>query len=54
MARTPAGQEREKQVKQTFLEAEALIARGLTVEETDTLRSLLERVIHNLEEDRTV
>ena len=54
VALTPAGQEREKQVKQTFLEAEALIARGLTVEETDTLRSLLERVIHNLEEDRTV
>ena len=54
VALTPAGQEREKQVKQSFLEAEALIARGLTVEETDTLRSLLERVIHNLEEDRTV
>ena len=54
VALTPAGQEREKQVKQTFLEAEALIARGLTVEETDTLRSLLERVIHNLEEDRTL
>ena len=54
VALTPAGQEREKQVKQTFLEAEALIARGLTAEETDTLRSLLERVIHNLEEDRTV
>ena len=52
VALTPAGQEREKQVKQTFLEAEALIARGLTVEETDTLRSLLERVIQNLEEDR--
>ena len=54
VALTPAGQEREKQVKQTFLEAEALIARGLTVEETDTLRSLLERVIQNLEEDRMV
>ena len=54
VALTPAGQEREKQVKQTFLEAEALIAQGLTAEETDTLRSLLERVIHNLEEDRTV
>ena len=42
---TPAGIERE---------AEALIARGLTEEETDTLRSLLERVIHNLEEDRNL
>ena len=49
---TPAGVEREAEVKQSFLEAEALIARGLTQEETELLRSLLERVIHNLEEDR--
>ena len=54
VALTPAGREREEQVKQTFLEAEALIVQGLTKEETDTLRSLLERVIQNLEEDRTV
>lgn len=54
VALTPAGREREEQVKQTFLEAEALIVQGLTKEETDTLRSLLERVIHNLEEDRIV
>ena len=52
VALTPAGVEREAQAKKSFLEAEALIARGLTEEETDTLRSLLERVIHNLEEDR--
>ena len=52
VALTPAGREREEQVKQTFLEAEALIVQGLTKEETDTLRSLLERVIQNLEEDR--
>ena len=51
---TPAGIEREAEVKQSFLEAEALIARGLTEEETETLRSLLERVIHNLEEDRNL
>ena len=51
---TPAGIEREAEVKQSFLEAEALIARGMTEEETDTLRSLLERVIHNLEEDRNL
>ena len=51
---TPAGIEREAEVKQSFLEAEALIARGLTEEETDTLRSLLERVIHNREEDRNL
>ena len=54
VALTSAGLEREEQVKQTFLEAEALIVQGLTKEETDTLRSLLERVIQNLEEDRTV
>ena len=41
-------------MKESFLEAEALIARGMTEEETDTLRSLLERVIHNLEEDRNL
>ena len=52
VALTPAGVEREAQVKKSFLEAEALIARGLTEEETEMLRSLLERVIHNLEEDR--
>ena len=54
VALTPAGREREKQAKQSFLEAEALIAKGLTEEETETLRALLERVIHNLEEDRTL
>ena len=50
VALTLAGRKREEQVKQAFLEAEALIVRGLTKEETDTLRSLLERVIQNLEE----
>ena len=54
VALTPAGLEREAEVKQSFLEAEALSARGMTEEETDTLRSLLERVIHNLEEDRNL
>ena len=52
VALTLAGRKREEQVKQAFLEAEALIVRGLTKEETDTLRSLLERVIQNLEKDR--
>lgn len=51
---TPAGMERESQVKQSFQEAEALIANGLTEEETETLRTLLEQVIHNLEEDRNL
>ena len=54
VALTLAGRKREEQVKQAFLEAEALIVRGLTKEETDTLRALLERVIHNLEEDRNL
>ena len=54
VALTPAGLEREEQVKQCFLDAETLIARGLTKEEAETLRGLLERVIHNLKEDRTV
>ena len=54
VALTPAGIEREVEAEQSFLEAEALIARGLTEEETNTLRSLLERVIHNLEEDRNL
>ena len=52
VALTPAGLEREAEAKQSFLEAEALIAKGMTKEGTDTLHSLLERVIHNLEEDR--
>ena len=54
VALTPAGAEREGQTKQCFQEAEALIARGMTAEETATLRRLLELVIHNLEEDRTL
>ena len=51
---TPAGVERESQTKQCFQEAEALITRGLTEEETEMLRTRLGQVIHNLEEDRTV
>ena len=54
VALTSFGLEREEQVKKCFLEAEALIVRGLTEAEANTLRSLLERVIQNLEEDRTV
>ena len=52
VALTSFGLEREEQVKKCFLEAEALIVRGLTEAEANTLRSLLERVIQNLEEDR--
>lgn len=51
---TSSGVERESQTKQCFQDAEALIARGMTTEETETLRRLLELVIHNLEEDRTL
>ena len=49
---TSSGVERESQTKQCFQDAEALIARGMTTEETETLCRLLELVIHNLEEDR--
>ena len=51
---TSSGVERESQTKQCFQDAEALIARGMTTEDTETLRRLLELVIHNLEEDRTL
>ena len=51
---TSSGVERESQTKQCFQDAEALIARGMTTEETETLRRLRELVIHNLEEDRTL
>ena len=51
---TSSGVERESQTKQCFQDAEALIARGMTAEETATLRRLLELVMHNLEEDRTL
>ena len=51
---TSSGVERESQTQQCFQDAEALIARGMTTEETETLRRLLELVIHNLEEDRTL
>lgn len=54
VALTPAGAAREAEVKQSFLDAEALIVRGLTGAEADTLRALLERVICNLEEDRNL
>ena len=54
VALTSSGVERESQTKQCFQDAEALIARGMTTEETETLRRLLELVIHNLEEDRTL
>ena len=40
-------------VEAAFQEAEAVMVKGLRLEETEALRLLLYRVIENLEEDRT-
>ena len=40
-------------VQAAFQEAEAVMVKGLRLEETEALRLLLYRVIENLEEDRT-
>ena len=40
-------------VRAAFQEAEAVMVKGLRLEETEVLRLLLYRVIENLEEDRT-
>ena len=49
---TEKGRARQEQFKAAFLETEAVLTRGLTEEEVETLFSLLLRVICNLEEDR--
>ena len=41
-------------IEQQVREAETVLVRGFTPEEEDTLRSLLERVVKNMEEDREV
>ena len=56
---TEKGRELNSLVQAAFQEAEAVMVKGLRLEETEapdeaeTLRSLLGRVIENLEEDRT-
>lgn len=51
---TEKGEEQQTLFQEGFLDTERAMLRDFTLEETETLRSLLERVIHNLEEDRTL
>lgn len=53
IALTEKGREQLELFRQRFGEVEAMMVRGLTREEAETLRVLLGRVIQNLEEDRT-
>ncbi len=50
---TPKGDAQQALFRQSFLEVEQAMTRGFTPEEKVLLPSLLERVIQNLEEDRT-
>ena len=50
---TPNGDAQQDLFRQSFLEVEQAMTRGFTPEEKALLPSLLERVIQNLEEDRT-
>ena len=50
---TEKGRELKELVQNAFQDAEAAMARGLRPDEAEMLRSLLGRVIENLEEDRT-
>ena len=50
---TEKGRELNSLVRAAFQEAEAVMVKGLRLEETEVLRLLLYRVIENLEEDRT-
>lgn len=50
---TEKGRELNSLVQAAFQEAEAVMVKGLRLEETEVLRLLLYRVIENLEEDRT-
>ena len=50
---TEKGRELNSLVQTAFQKAEAVMVKGLRLEETEALRLLLYRVIENLEEDRT-
>ena len=50
---TEKGRELNSLVQAAFQEAEAVMVKGLRLEETEALRLILYRVIENLEEDRT-
>ena len=51
---TEKGLERQTQFQQVFQEVEHVMLRGFTPEESHQFYVLLGRVIHNLEEDRTL
>ena len=51
---TEKGKEQQTRFCQVFLDTEAVVLRGFSPEESRQLRAMLERVIQNLEEDRTV
>ena len=50
---TEKGAEEQSAFQRSFLDAESAMVRGLSQEERETLLSLLDRVILNLEEDET-
>lgn len=51
---TEKGAEQQALFHERFLDTERAMLRGFTPEETELLRSLLNRVVQNLEEDRTL
>ncbi|MEG1593542.1 MAG: MarR family transcriptional regulator [Oscillibacter sp.] len=52
IALTALGQSKQALFRHGFAEAEEVITRGFSPEETEQFRALLERVVRNLEEDR--
>lgn len=49
---TEKGRQQQALFERSFRESEAAMVRGLTPRETELFRSLLERIIQNLEEDQ--
>ena len=49
---TDKGRQKQARFERSFRESEAALVRGLTPQETEQFRSLLCRIIQNLEEDR--
>ena len=50
---TGKGREQQALFEKGFQESETVLVRGFTPQETELFRNLLERIIRNLEEDRT-
>lgn len=50
---TEKGAELQEELRQAFEETETMMTKGLSLEERELLFSCLERIIQNLEEDRT-